>query len=74
LNGELLDDIVGALFRRQWFDDLRVDSAPDLQRIVVAIDPAVSTNEGSDLTGNSSNSPARSGSFTYRTLTSASRP
>jgi predicted phage terminase large subunit-like protein len=51
LNAELLEDVAGALWQRAWIDAQRVDKAPDLRRIVVAIDPAVSTNEGSDETG-----------------------
>jgi predicted phage terminase large subunit-like protein len=51
LDAELLEDIPGALWARAWLDAGRVDIAPPLRRIVVAIDPAVSTNEGSDETG-----------------------
>jgi phage terminase large subunit-like protein len=51
LNAELLDDTPGALWQLSWIDRDRVQQAPDLSRIVVAIDPAVSTNEGSDETG-----------------------
>ena len=51
LDGEMLEDVPGALWHRDWLDKDRVDAAPDLQRIVVAIDPAVSNNEGSDQTG-----------------------
>jgi predicted phage terminase large subunit-like protein len=51
LDGELLEDVVGALWQREWIDRDRTDAAPELTRIVVAIDPAVSTNEGADETG-----------------------
>jgi predicted phage terminase large subunit-like protein len=52
LNGELLSDTPGALWQLDWLDRDRVARAPDeLKRIVVAIDPAMSTNEGSDETG-----------------------
>jgi len=51
LDAELLEDVPGALWQREWFDRDRVASAPDLRRVVVAIDPAMSTNEGSDETG-----------------------
>jgi phage terminase large subunit-like protein len=51
LDGEVLDDTAGALWRWQWIDAARVVKAPDLRRVVVAIDPAVSSNEGSDETG-----------------------
>jgi len=51
LNAEILDDMPGALWRRSDIDACRVAVAPEMTRIVVAIDPAVSTNEGSDETG-----------------------
>lgn len=51
LEGEFLDDVPGALWQREWIDRDRVERVPDLRRIVVAIDPAVSNNEGSDETG-----------------------
>ncbi|HEV2575122.1 MAG TPA: terminase family protein [Beijerinckiaceae bacterium] len=51
LDAELLEDVQGALWSRDQIDRNRVQRAPDLQRIVVSIDPAVSNNEGSDETG-----------------------
>jgi phage terminase large subunit-like protein len=51
IDGELLSDTPGALWQLDWLDRDRVDRAPQLKRIVVAIDPAVSTSEGSDETG-----------------------
>ena len=48
---ELLEDTPGALWSLEMLDRARRDHAPDLVRIVVAIDPAVSTREGSDETG-----------------------
>lgn len=51
LNAELLDDVPGALWTRRLLDDLRVSEAPDLQRIVVSIDPAVTSGEEADETG-----------------------
>ena len=52
LEGEVLWDVPGSLWTRELLDASRVQSPPsDLQRVVVAIDPAVSANEGSDLTG-----------------------
>lgn len=51
LDGELLTDIPGALWQLSSLDDCRVSEAPTLKRVVVAIDPAVSNNEGSDETG-----------------------
>ena len=51
LDGELLDDMPGALWTHATIDAARVTEAPDMTRIVVAIDPAVSSHEGSDETG-----------------------
>jgi phage terminase large subunit-like protein len=51
LEGEFLEDVPGALWQRAWIDRDRVKTLPDLTRIVISIDPAVSNNEGSDETG-----------------------
>jgi phage terminase large subunit-like protein len=51
LEGELLDEAEGALWHRARLDALRVRKAPELQRIVIAIDPAVTSGENSDETG-----------------------
>jgi len=51
LDGEILDDSAGALWRWQWIDAARVARAPDLRRVVVAIDPAASSHDDSDETG-----------------------
>ena len=51
LYAEVLDDNPGALWRREQLESLMVTKAPALQRIVVAIDPAGSAQEGSDETG-----------------------
>jgi phage terminase large subunit-like protein len=53
LYGELLDAAEGALWNRQWIEDtrIRLDQLPPLYRIVVAIDPAVTSGEDSDETG-----------------------
>jgi phage terminase large subunit-like protein len=51
LYGELLEDTEGALWQRKMIDDTRVKEAPTLIRIVVAIDPAVTSGESSDFTG-----------------------
>jgi len=51
LYGEVLDDVPGALWQRKRIDELRVSEAPELVRVVVAIDPAVTNEEGSDETG-----------------------
>ncbi len=51
LNAEILTDNPNALWNRTRIDELRVKEHPPLTRIVVAIDPAVTSNEDSDLTG-----------------------
>jgi phage terminase large subunit-like protein len=51
LEGELLDDIEGALWTWARLDRDRVTNHPPLVRAVVAIDPAVSNTEHSDETG-----------------------
>lgn len=50
LNAEMLDDIPGALWTRANIDAHRKSPAamPDMKRSVVAVDPAVSNDEGSD--------------------------
>jgi phage terminase large subunit-like protein len=51
LEGELLEDVDDALWKREWLDATRVDKAPALTRIVVGVDPAVTSGEKSDDTG-----------------------
>ena len=52
LQAEVLDDNPGALWQRTVIDETRVQHAPPtLKRIVVGVDPAVSSNPDSDLTG-----------------------
>lgn len=52
LLAELLSDVPNALWQRSKIDELRVARpAPELTRIVVAIDPAAKSTEGSDETG-----------------------
>jgi predicted phage terminase large subunit-like protein len=54
LNAELLSDTPGALWTCDMIEKARIPSPlppSSLERIVVAIDPAVSNNEGSDETG-----------------------
>jgi len=49
LLGEYLDDTPGALWTRAMLEPQR--AAPQLQRVVVAIDPAVTSGEDADSTG-----------------------
>jgi len=51
LDAELLEDVPGALWTRDAIERARVDAAPGLRRIVVAIDPAVSSKDDADETG-----------------------
>lgn len=51
LYGELLDDTPGALWKRKHFDAFRVETAPDLTVVVVAIDPAATSGPTADDTG-----------------------
>jgi phage terminase large subunit-like protein len=52
LEGEILDDIPGALWTRESIDNHRLKESPtSLERVVVAVDPATSAEEGSDETG-----------------------
>lgn len=51
LLAELLTDVPNALWQRDNIEKLRVSKAPELTRIVVAIDPAAKSTEGSDETG-----------------------
>lgn len=51
LYAEVLDEIEGALWKPSMIDNTRVKEIPEMQRVVVAIDPAVSNNENSDETG-----------------------
>ena len=51
LYGELVDTVEGALWTQAQIDEARVTETPPLARIVVAIDPAVTSGENSDETG-----------------------
>lgn len=51
LDAEILEDVPGALWSRRSLDECRVASAPALVRIVVAVDPAISNEEGSNENG-----------------------
>jgi predicted phage terminase large subunit-like protein len=51
LDAELLDDMPGALWSRDAIEKARIDAAPTLRRVVVAIDPAASVGENADETG-----------------------
>ena len=49
---EILEESDNALWKREWLDDSRLIDAPEeLERVVVAIDPAVTSKKTSDETG-----------------------
>lgn len=48
LDGEILGDMPGALWRQDQIDLYRKTEAPELERIIVAVDPAVTNTESSD--------------------------
>lgn len=50
LQGELLDDAIGALWTREMFEH-RIEDVPTLVRVVVAVDPAATSGEDADDTG-----------------------
>ena len=51
LYAEILDDVEGALWNRQMIENARTNTVPELIRIVVGVDPAISNNENSAETG-----------------------
>ena len=51
LYAEILDDMPGALWKRSVIEQNRVTKAPDLVRIVVGVDPALTSGEESNETG-----------------------
>lgn len=51
LEGLLLSDVSGALWSHDRLDETRVRNAPQMSRIVVGVDPAVTSGEDADHTG-----------------------
>ena len=51
LNGELIDDDPDALFRRATIEGGRVKAAPELKRVVVAVDPPASHGKKANACG-----------------------
>lgn len=51
IDGDVLDAVDGALWKRGWIEAARVTDVPALTRIVIAIDPAVTATAASDETG-----------------------
>jgi phage terminase large subunit-like protein len=48
LNAEVLDDLPGALWTRDAIDGTRVREAPELQRVVIAVDPSGTKGDSDD--------------------------
>lgn len=51
LYAEILDDVEGALWTREMIEQSRVNNLPDLTRIVIGVDPAITSRESSAETG-----------------------
>ena len=51
LDGELIEEVEGALWTRATFEDRRVRTAPALVRVVVAVDPPASSGPSADACG-----------------------
>ncbi|MBS0536896.1 MAG: DNA-packaging protein [Proteobacteria bacterium] len=51
LDGEIIEERADALWTRAGLENCRIDSAPLLSRIVVAIDPPASAKKGADACG-----------------------
>jgi phage terminase large subunit-like protein len=51
LNGELIEDVPGALWTRDSVEKHRVRTAPELSRIIIGVDPAVSAGAAADACG-----------------------
>ena len=44
INADILDDVLGALWKRSWLESNRVVTMPDMARIVVAVDPPATSD------------------------------
>jgi len=51
LLGEIVDDASDGLWRRHWIEEARIEAAPEMQRVVVALDPPVTATASSDACG-----------------------
>jgi phage terminase large subunit-like protein len=51
LDGRWMDDLEGALWKRNTIDNNRVIIPPEFERIVIGVDPAVTSGRNSDETG-----------------------
>lgn len=51
IDGEVIEERAGALWKRDVIERARVGEAPPLRRIVVGVDPPASAQEGADICG-----------------------
>jgi phage terminase large subunit-like protein len=51
LDGEIITERADSLWQRRWVADLRLATAPDMKRIVVAVDPPVTATVNADTCG-----------------------
>ncbi len=51
LLGEIVEESLQALWRLQWIEASRVETAPEMSRVVVALDPPVTSTRNSDACG-----------------------
>lgn len=51
LLGEIVEDCADSLWRRCWIDSVRVERAPEMRRVIVALDPPVTATARSDACG-----------------------
>ncbi len=51
LEGEVLEDVPGAAWQRDWIERFRLLVHPELGRVTIGIDPAATSTDGADATG-----------------------
>ena len=51
LLGDIVEDAEHALWRRHWIEETRMTQAPQMMRVVVALDPPVTSTRASDACG-----------------------
>ena len=51
LLGEIVEESTESLWRRAWIEEARIDAAPEMRRVIVAIDPPVTSTAWSDACG-----------------------
>jgi phage terminase large subunit-like protein len=51
LDGEIVEDRMNGLWQRHWLAQARLSARPELKRIVVAVDPPVTSTAGADSCG-----------------------